>query len=352
MTHETFREMLPLYVIGALDGDELYNFERYVAENREICHAELAEYQAIADQIALSAPSAQPSPVVYERIVAAIEEPRRPSTVVAPAQSVPAARQQPESLVPGGWIFRFIPWAAAAVLLVLLASAYNQIRTRDGLLQSMTASYNELLAKNKDQEGNLAKQRAGTDQQAKEFQARLDQLTAANQQQQHDIETLHTANRELTDEKDAVVHAADQMREQLEKQSLQTAALQKKIDDQSGTLDMMMDPSVRVAPLTDPKGETKALGKVYWVGSKRTGMMIVSNVTPVAEGQGKCLELWAICGNEPPVPAGIGYTDDSGYGRLQIKPAKDVACVDKFAVTVERSGGVPAPEGSIILIGQ
>ena len=28
-----------------------------------------------------------------------------------------------------------------------------------------------------------------------------------------------------------------------------------------------------------------------------------------------------------------------------------MACIDKFAVTVERAGGVPAPEGAIVLIG-
>src|ERR1700723_980274 len=62
MTHETFREMLPLYVIGALDGDELYHFERYVAENRDLCRNEVAEYQAIADQLALAPPSPAPVP--------------------------------------------------------------------------------------------------------------------------------------------------------------------------------------------------------------------------------------------------------------------------------------------------
>jgi anti-sigma-K factor RskA len=80
--------------------------------------------------------------------------------------------------------------------------------------------------------------------------------------------------------------------------------------------------------------------------------MVVSSLTPVVEGQGKCLEIWAICGSEPPVPAGIGWTDESGSGNLRVKLAKDIACIDKFAVTVENTGGVSTPEGSIILIGQ
>jgi anti-sigma-K factor RskA len=360
MTHETFREMLPLYVIGALDGDELYNFEKYVAENRERCHAELAEFQAIADQIAVAVPPAQPTPVVYERIAMAIEEGKRPTAAVAPAGPVPVATRDRQGFNPAAFLFRFVPWAAVALLVVMLVGKNNQIHTVEGLLQSMTASYNELLQKNDEQQKSLAKQQGGLtnltarlDAQAKEFKEKMDQLTTANSQQQHDMEALRAANRELTDEKDAVTRAADQMREQLEKQTLQTAALQRKVDEQTGTVDFLMDPAIRVVPLlSDPKAPTKAVAKVYWNGAKKSGFLVVSNLAPVAQGQGKCLELWAICGTEAPVPAGIGWTDDSGSGRLQVKLSKDMTCIDKFAVTVERAGGVPAPEGSPILIGQ
>jgi len=359
MTHEIFREMLPLYVIGALDGDELYNFEKYVAENRERCHAELAEFQAIADQIALTVPPVQPTPVVYERIAAAIEEGKWPAAVPVPARPSTAAPRERQSFNLGAFLFRFVPWAAVVVLAVMLVGKNTQIQTTEGLLQSMTASYNELLQKNDEQQKALAKQTGGLtdltsrlDAQAKEFKAKTDQLTAANEHQQHDMEALRTTNRELAEEKDAVARAADQMREQLEKQTFQTTALQKRIDEQAGTLDLLMDPAIRVVSLADPKAQTKALAKVYWHGGKKSGLMVVSNLVPVAQGQGKCLELWAICGTEPPVPAGIGWTDDSGSGRLQVKLSKDMACIDKFAVTVERAGGVPAPEGSIILSGQ
>ena len=100
MTHETFREMLPLYVIGALDGDELYHFERYIAENREICQAEMAEYQAIADQMVLAVPYAQPSPTVYNRILTAIEEKKRPVETPAPAPIPAPAPVAPPTRVP------------------------------------------------------------------------------------------------------------------------------------------------------------------------------------------------------------------------------------------------------------
>jgi anti-sigma-K factor RskA len=357
--------MLPLYVVGALDGDELYNFERYVAENRERCNVEIAEYQAVADQIALVAPAAEPSSSVYEGITAAIGEGKRageapapamaPATAPVPAGPSVAGRGEREGSSFGTLVLRFIPWTATVVLVVLLFSAYGQLRAVSRQLESMTSSYNDVLGKSQTQQGTLSQQRgsladltARVEAQAKE----LDQLRVRNNEQQHDVEMLRTANQELTDEKDKLLQAADQIRQQLERETVQTAALQKKVDEQTAALDLVMDPAIRVVSLGDPKGETKAVAKAYWHSVKKAGFVVISNITPVAQSQGKCLELWAICGNEPAVAAGIGWTDDSGHGILQVKLTKDIACIDKFAVTVERAGGVPTPEGSIILIGQ
>ncbi|MGD0060222.1 MAG: anti-sigma factor [Verrucomicrobiia bacterium] len=353
MTHEAFREMLPLYVVGALDGDELHNFERYLAENRERCLAELAEYQAVADQIALAAPSAKPSPDSYDRIAAAIDEGRRPQPAAAAAPVVvPAQRAKQPGVNLGALIVRLVPWAAAAALAVVLMNMNVQLETVTHQLQATTDAYNNLLAKDKQQQGGLADLSRRLEVQSKEFGGKIDQLHTKNIEQQHDLDALRAANKQLADEKDGLLRAADRMREQLEQENLQTAALQKKMDEQTSSLDLFMDPSTRVAPLVDPKGESKAVAKVYWNGGRKTGFMVVSNCSPVQQSQGKCLELWAICGSEPPVAAGIGWTDDSGHGAFQVKLAKDTACIDKFAVTVERAGGAPSPEGSVVLIGQ
>jgi anti-sigma-K factor RskA len=395
MTHETFREMVPLYVIGALDGDELYHFERYVAENRGFCQPEIGEYQAIADQMGWSVPSVQPLPAVYNRILAAIEEKKRPVETPAPAPIPTPAPVAPPTRVPirvpvaapvstpapavapipvsapvverrkregfnfGLLILRGLPWAATAVLAVLLFGANGQIRDTTRMLQSTTDSYNSLLAKNNEQQGGLTNLTVRLNAQAKQYtaqaqqlQEQIDKLRVENAEQQQDLKTLAATNKELDTEKGQLQHAADRMREQLEQQIQQTALLLKKVNDQTASLDLLMDPTIRIAPLIDPKGEAKATAKVYWQGEKKTGLMVVSNLTPVIEGQGKCLEIWAICGTEPPVPAGIGWTDESGHGNLRVKLAKEIACIDKFAVTVENTGGVSAPEGSIILIGQ
>ncbi|HVM62721.1 MAG TPA: anti-sigma factor [Verrucomicrobiae bacterium] len=357
MNHEAFREMLPLYVIGALDGDELHNFERYIAENRERCIRELAEYQAVADDIALAAAPAKPSPSVYDRIAAAIEDGKRPEPAPSAARavvspSVPTQRAAPTGLNFGALIVRLVPWAAVAALAVVAIGENNQIQTVTSKLQTMTDSYNSLLGQNKQQQGGLADLNGRLDAQSKDFNEKLEQLRTKNIGQEHDLDALRAANKQLTEEKDGLLKAANRMREQIEQQNLQTAALQKKMDEETSSLDMFMDPTTRVVALADPKGESKALARVYWCNGRKAGCVVVSNCSPVPPSQGKCLELWAICGSEPPVAAGIGWTDDSGHAAFPIKLAKDMACVDKFAVTVERTGGVPAPEGTPVLIGQ
>src|SRR5580704_14014156 len=177
MTHETFREMLPLYIVGALDGDELYHFERYVAENRELCRNEIAEYQAIADQLALAPPFGEPSPSVYNRILAAIEEKKQPVAAPAPAPVAPPTRvpvrvpvaapastpapvaapasrpasppvverREREGFNLGLLILRGLPWVATVVLAVMLYGANGQIREITRLRQATLDSYNLLL---------------------------------------------------------------------------------------------------------------------------------------------------------------------------------------------------------------
>src|SRR5439155_4366058 len=119
MTHEQFRELLPLYVVGAVDGEELLEFERYVAGGRERCAPEVAEFQVIADQLVYAAPAAQPSPGVFGRVLAGISE-------AAPAGAPVPVRQQPFAW--GALFFGWIPWTATAVVATVLVITTGQLR--------------------------------------------------------------------------------------------------------------------------------------------------------------------------------------------------------------------------------
>ena len=303
MTHETFREMLPLYVIDALDGGELRAFEQYVAGNRARCETEIAEFQSIANKLAMAVPPVEPPARVFERIMAEV------------AEKKPTARQESSA-----WI-TWIPWAFAAAASVALVLSVLAARSERSEFSAQ-----------------LAKRDRTLQAQANQFQAKIEVLLAQKER--------------LDTEKAALIKAVDELHQQVDRQDLNMVSLQRDFERQRATLDLVMDPSIRVAQLADPAGKTKATARAYWQETQKTGLIVVSNVSPVLQGDNKRLELWAICGDQPPVPAGLFWTDKAGHGVGEIKLTKQVACAPKFAVSIEPAGGVDAPTGPIVLLGQ
>ena len=74
------------------------------------------------------------------------------------------------------------------------------------------------------------------------------------------------------------------MRKRITKQDLDVASFRKDLDEQRTRLALLMDPAIRVAQMADPTGQSKATAKTYWHDTKRTGVVVVSNVVPVLKG--------------------------------------------------------------------
>jgi anti-sigma-K factor RskA len=67
---------------------------------------------------------------------------------------------------------------------------------------------------------------------------------------------------------------------------------------------------------------------------------------------GKDYQLWVVDPKQPvPVDAGIVRVDSAGFAKVDFKPVTDVTDASKFALSVEKEGGVPKGEGPIVLIG-
>jgi anti-sigma-K factor RskA len=385
MTHETFRELVPLYVVGALDGAELSDFERYVAQHRAACEPEIDEFQAVADDLAYAAPPAAPSRAVLHRVMAGIEDEKR-GVRVAPAQ----APVMPETVRFSALVFRWIPWTAIAVLLVMLTVTIKQMnaltkrfgesqqenraqQTRIGELETQGAAQAEMIA---GQQNTIADLRGRVSAQSQEFLEQVEQARTLNTQQSQEIDTLKNANARLASEKDELLRAVADLKRQIESERVEVASLEKQLHEQgsaatrasqqiaaletrltekSETVNLLMDPVLRVAQLAaDPKQKSPATGRIYWHAARKEGWIIVKNLDPVPKGSGKSLELWTFCGKQPPVAARVFWTDDSGSGAFPIKLAGDVECVDKFAITLEPTDEVPSPvpTGPIVLAGK
>lgn len=88
---------------------------------------------------------------------------------------------------------------------------------------------------------------------------------------------------------------------------------------------------------------------VAWDGMKRQGIIKVQNMPRPAANQD--YQLWIVDPEYPqPVDAGILSVDASGACNVMFKPKRPVNSADKFAVSLERKGGAPQREGSIVML--
>lgn len=75
--HDRFDELPSIYALGALDGEELREFEEHLKTGCAICEQTLKETETILSLIPYSLPSVQPSPEVKERLFKKIKASKR-----------------------------------------------------------------------------------------------------------------------------------------------------------------------------------------------------------------------------------------------------------------------------------
>jgi anti-sigma-K factor RskA len=97
-------ELIPTYVLGLLDSDEIRRVERHLDECA-VCRAELQSYRQVGDQLALAAPLVAPPSALNQRLtsrIAALSTAAPPDTM-APVTIAPVTVPQatvPQATVP------------------------------------------------------------------------------------------------------------------------------------------------------------------------------------------------------------------------------------------------------------
>ncbi len=98
------------------------------------------------------------------------------------------------------------------------------------------------------------------------------------------------------------------------------------------------------------EGSPKAIAVSLWDAERQDGVLVVQNLAP--QPADKDYQLWVIDPQHgAPVDAGVFNVDEKGNVRFRFKPKASVKSADKFAVTLEKKGGVPAPQGRMVLAG-
>jgi anti-sigma-K factor RskA len=156
---------------------------------------------------------------------------------------------------------------------------------------------------------------------------------------------LQASTAEISTEVEKAQKAASEQREGLEKQ---IAALNGEIESlqKRDALAQM-----RIATLqTTVEGYKQGVAVVVWDSEKHQGVLKLEKMPPVQVG--KDYQLWVVDPKQPvPVDAGIVRVDSTGFAKVDFKPVTEVTDASKFALSVEKEGGVPKGEGPIVLIG-
>ncbi len=146
--------------------------------------------------------------------------------------------------------------------------------------------------------------------------------------------------------------ALEQTRAQLEAARGLLAQSGRQIAELSASLKAEGDLAhLKIATLASMLGNSPAaLAVAVWDPTREEGVLAVSRLPALASE--KDYQLWVIDNQYPsPVSGGVFVVDPAtGEARIVFRADKPVHSIAKFAVSLERKGGVPKPEGPIVLL--
>ncbi|MEO6004142.1 MAG: anti-sigma factor [Opitutus sp.] len=340
MIDDRQQELAALYALDLLDGAESLAFEAELKTNVEI-QTLVRELRESSASFALSAPQVSPPPHLKAKILAKLD-----------AQASAAPEPKASNVVQ----FRpamIIPWAIAAGLAVgcfWIGQRYVATRADVAVLQEQQSLAEIAAASARNQ---LEAERIIANRQLADATQELAQL---NQQVVKSTEQIALASRTLGEtfqqldaaKADALNHQkllAD-AKERLAAATAQIATLDDRLQ-REGNLAQF-----KIATLAAMAGNSsQALAVAVWNPRTQEGILRVEKLAALASD--KDYQLWLIDPAYPaPVDGGVFTVDPTtGHAQVNFKPNQRVNNAAKFAISLERKGGVPKAEGPIVLIG-
>ncbi len=109
---------------------------------------------------------------------------------------------------------------------------------------------------------------------------------------------------------------------------------------------------LKITALASLVGNTKEAQVIaVWDPGQQTGLLTMEKLPVIADTQD--YQIWVIDPAYPnPVDGGVFHVAADGRIVLPFKPAQPVAHAAAFAISLEKKGGVPKAEGTIVLLGK
>jgi anti-sigma-K factor RskA len=108
------------------------------------------------------------------------------------------------------------------------------------------------------------------------------------------------------------------------------------------------NPGIKMASMKGMEAAPRSFATVYWDTTSHDVYLLINNLPKPPSG--KQYQLWALLDGKP---LNIGMIDNEYFvkqDRLLVK-AKNVQNAQGFAITLEKKGGSPSPEGTMYVLG-
>jgi hypothetical protein len=294
-------ELASLNAFDLLEGAEREHFVAELKANPEL-RARSAEFHGVVASIALAVPVSQPPESLKARILESASKWAAPSPQNPVQEPIPFPFQA------------LIPWLAAACLgfAVWYGVRYTQAQRDIAALRDQQAVAQAAL------------------------EASKAELAAAHIQ-------VDDATRQLSDARRQVAES----RRQLAESAARIADLDSRLKSEGDLA------NYKISTLASMLGNSPAAVAVaVWDPAREQGVLTVSKLPATAAE--KDYQLWIIDAKVAnPVSAGVFAVDPvTGDAHIVFKGDKPTHSVAKFAVSLERKGGVPAREGPVVLLSQ
>lgn len=131
---------------------------------------------------------------------------------------------------------------------------------------------------------------------------------------------------------------------------VEIAGKQQELDRTRAVLDLLRSTdTMRVHLISGSAPWPWPEGKVYYHPKK--GLLFVASHLPPLD-PGESYQLWCVPEGGAPASAGVFWPDAKGNAMVMLPAAPKVKTPKAFAVTVEHDGGVPAPTGPQVMVGE
>lgn len=131
--------------------------------------------------------------------------------------------------------------------------------------------------------------------------------------------------------------------------SRQVSEAQKELASSREETALLTAPDARVASLTGTEMAKEARAMIAYDRASGRAMLVANGLPPAPNGQ--AYQLWFIPKGKQPMPGGVFATDAAGHAEMHDVVPPEGRNDAVFAVTLERAGGVPSPQGKTYMKG-